>query len=54
MKEVDRLLAKANESIKTGNKEFQLDSIVEICIGSIINQILLGYRFIGVSIRHTK
>uniref|UniRef100_A0A914D9Q9 Cytochrome P450 n=1 Tax=Acrobeloides nanus TaxID=290746 RepID=A0A914D9Q9_9BILA len=47
MKEVDRLLAKANESIKTGNKDFQLSSIVEICIGSIINQILLGYRFIG-------
>lgn len=49
MVEVDRLLTKAQEGIEVGNKAQDLAHVVEVCVGSIINTILLGYRFVGVS-----
>ena len=49
MKEVERLIIFADESIKTGIQEHNLQPIIEIGVGSIINQMLLGYRFIGVT-----
>lgn len=39
----------ADLCVKNGRTEVDLLPTIEISVGSVINQILLGYRFIGVS-----
>uniref|UniRef100_A0A914CHT4 Cytochrome P450 n=1 Tax=Acrobeloides nanus TaxID=290746 RepID=A0A914CHT4_9BILA len=47
MLEVNRLLTVAQEEIEQGVKEHDLAHIIEVCVGSIINRLLFGYRFEG-------
>ena len=47
--EVSSLIEKIQNDKKIGIEEHNLASYVDIAVGSIINNLLFGYRFDGVS-----
>lgn len=50
MQEVERVTGYFDEKLEEGCKEINSTNIIDVSVGSIINTMLFGYRFIGVSI----